>query len=139
MASLDAELLGLAHHFGSSRGIRPFMIDERNLKDPKYCLVIVHADKLQAAYHTWVGEYRPESFSRVELEEKAAIEIEKGYHTYIAPIGGDAGGYLNREWITGMPAALEVMFHEGFHLRKRQTKLFSHFEESAAKKKFVVI
>lgn len=120
--------------FGASLGLNCFVPKAGHRDDPLFKLCIVHADKLEPVYYDSFGETHPQG-SRAELEARAVEEEAQGHNTYLFEIAGQADGYFNTNFLKDKYQALEIVFHEGFHRRRRRKENRIHIwiEESAAK------
>ncbi len=80
------------------------------------------------------GETHPQGSKEV-LKKKALEEEAKGHNTYHFQLGGRPDGYYNKDFLKDKYQALEVLFHEGFHRRRRrkENRIHNWIEESAAK------
>ena len=120
--------------FGAERGLNCFIPKVKELDDPLFKLCVVHADKLQAVWYDLFGETHPQG-PREELETRALEEEAQGHNTYLFEIAGRADGYFNKDFLKDKYEALEILFHEGFHRRRRrkENKIHDWIEESTAK------
>ncbi len=120
--------------FGADRGLSCFIPKVEELDEPIFKLYIVHADKLEAVGYDLFGETHPQG-SKEQMEIRALEEEARGHNTYLFEVGGRADGYFNKSFIKDKYQALEILFHEGFHRRRRRKERSIHLfiEESAAK------
>jgi len=120
--------------FGANLGLNCFIPKAAGADDPLFKLCVVHADKLEPVYYDSFGETHPQG-PRAELEARAVEEEAQGHNTFLFEIAGLANGYFNTNFLKDKYQALEILFHEGFHRRRRRKENRIHIwiEESAAK------
>ncbi len=121
--------------FGADRGLNCFVPKVKELGEPTFKLCVVHADKLEPVYYDGFGMEDHPHGSKEELGARSVEEEAQGHNTYLFEIAGRANGYFNKDYLKDKFQALEILFHEGFHRRRRRKeyKIHNWFEESAAK------